>query len=135
MDDPVVTLDHLVNRGVVIKGHNEILEGDNETLKGQVTTLEGRVGNLTAENEGLKGTIVVFKGTVVKLESDNDVERRYRACTEIVFGIQDINSVSELENDAFVVRKGLSSTFSKLRKSRQDAAHLFLYDDLPDTLL
>jgi hypothetical protein len=89
---------------------------------------KGRVDNLTAENEDLKGT-------AVKLESDNDEERRYRACTETVFGIQDINSVSLLENNPIVVMRELSSTFRKLRKSRQDAAHLFLYDDLPDTLL
>ena len=53
----------------------------------------------------------------------------------IVFGIQVINSDSLLENNPFVVRRGLSSTFRKLRKSRQDAAHLFLKDDLPGTLL
>ena len=106
---------------ITVKGHNKILEADKETLKGQVTILEGRVDNLSAEN--------------VKLVSDNDEERRYRACTEIAFGIQDINAYSSLENNPFVVRKGLSSTFRRLRKKRQDDAHLFLNDDLPDTLL
>ena len=106
---------------ITVKGHNKILEADKETLKGQVTILEGRVDNLTAEN--------------VKLVTDNDEERRYRACTEIAFGIQDINAYSSLENNSFVVRKGLSSTFRRLRKKRQDDAHLFLNDDLPDTLL
>lgn len=52
-----------------------------------------------------------------------------------MFGIQDIKSVSVFENNTFVVRKGLSSTFRKLRRTRQDAAHLFLYDDLPEILL
>ena len=113
---------------ITVKGHNKILEADKETLKGQVTILEGRVDNLTAEN-------VKLTAENVKLVTDNDEERRYRACTEIAFGIQDINAYSSLENNSFVVRKGLSSTFRRLRKKRQDDAHLFLNDDLPDTLL
>ena len=134
---------------ITVKGHNKILEADKETLKGQVTILEGRVDNLTAENVKLVGRVdnltaenVKLVGRVdnltaenVKLVTDNDEERRYRACTEIAFGIQDINAYSSLENNSFVVRKGLSSTFRRLRKKRQDDAHLFLNDDLPDTLL
>ena len=120
---------------ITVKGHNKILEADKETLKGQVTILEGRVDNLTAENVKLVGRVDNLTAENVKLVTDNDEERRYRACTEIAFGIQDINAYSSLENNSFVVRKGLSSTFKKLRKTRQDTAHLFLNDDLPDTIL
>ena len=120
---------------ITVKGHNKILEADKETLKGQVTILEGRVDNLTAENVKLVGRVDNLTAENVKLVTDNDEERRYRACTEIAFGIQDINAYSSLENNPFVVRKGLSSTFRRLRKKRQDDAHLFLNDDLPDTLL
>ena len=120
---------------ITVKGHNKILEADKETLKGQVTILEGRVDNLTAEDVKLVGRVDNLTAENVKLVTDNDEERRYRACTEIAFGIQDINAYSSLENNSFVVRKGLSSTFRRLRKKRQDDAHLFLNDDLPDTLL
>ena len=129
------TIDLLLERGVADRDERKVMVA-------KIAKQDVRIGDLESTIVGLEGTIVDLKGTIVDLEgkivnltSDNDEERRYRACTEIVFGIQDINSVSVLESNTFVVRKGLSSTFRKLRKSRQDGAHLFLYDDLPETLL
>ena len=143
------TIDLLLERGVADRDERKVMVakiaeqdvriGDLEStivgLKGTIVGLKGTIVGLKGTIVGLEGTIVGLEGTIVNLRSDNDEERRYRACTEIVLGIQDINSVSGLENNTFVVRKGLSSTFKKLRSKRHDAAHLFLYDDLPETLL
>ena len=136
------TINLLLERGVADRdernvmvakiAEQDVIIGD---LESTIVGLKGTIVGLKGTIVGLKGTIVDLEGTIVNLRSDNDEERRYRACTEIVFGIRDINSVSVLENNTFVVSKGLSSTFKKLRSKRQDAAHLFLYDDLPETLL
>ena len=115
------TIDLLLVRGVAERDERKVMVA--------------KIADLDSTIVGLKGTVVHLEGKIVNLTSDIDAERRHRACTEIVFGIQDINSVSELENNTFVMRKGLSSTFRKLRRTRQDVAHLFLYDDLPEILL
>ena len=128
-----------------IKTHNGIIDlllvrgvtdrDERKVMVAKIADLDSTIVGLKVTIVHLEGTIVHLEGKMVNLTSDIDAERRYRACTEIVFGIQDINSVSELENNTFVIRKGLSSTFRKLRRTRQDVARLFLYDDLPEILL
>ena len=125
---------------IILNGHN---------LSGRVASLEGHVGTPSAENVTLNGRvdtlsakIASLEGKIVSLESainvtlnDQVQERRYKACKEIAFGIQDLNLEKSWENNSFVMRKGLSSTFKSLRDRRHYAAYFFRTDDSPDTLL
>lgn len=151
MADEVEILDSKVN---TMAANSNALEEDliilnGHDLSGRVASLEGHVGTPSAENVTLNGRvdtlsakIATLEGKIVSLESainvisnDQVQERRYKACKEIAFGIQDLNFEKSWENNSFVMRKGLSSTFKSLRDRRHYAAYFFRTDDSPETLL
>jgi hypothetical protein len=103
------------------------LKVENVSLKGEIT----RQGD---EIVSLKGEITRQGDEIVSLKGDFLEERREKACKEIAFGIQDVNTQSLLETNSIVKKKGLSWVFKSLRNSRHDKAHLFRHED-PDTVI
>ena len=75
------TFDYL--KGCVIADRTE-----RDGMDTKIAEQDVRIRDLDSTIVDLKRTLVDLEGKIVNRTSDNDEERRYRACTEIVFGIQ-----------------------------------------------